>query len=36
MGEQEEIASAITFMLSDEASSITREMLAVDGGFTLN
>lgn len=35
MGKPEEIASAISFLLSDEASFITGQVLAVDGGFTL-
>ena len=35
IGEPEEIASAISFLLSDDASFITGQVLAVDGGFTL-
>lgn len=35
MGKPEEIASATTFLLSSEASFITGQILAVDGGFTL-
>ncbi len=35
LGKPEEIASAITFLLSEDASFITGQVLAVDGGFTL-
>ncbi len=35
MGTADEIANAINFLLSDEASYITGQILAVDGGFTL-
>lgn len=35
MGKPEEIASAICFLLSDDASFITGQILTVDGGFTL-
>lgn len=35
MGKPEEIANAIVFLLSDKASFITGQVLAVDGGFTL-
>lgn len=35
IGKPEEIAAAIVFLLSDEASFITGQILTVDGGFTL-
>ena len=35
IGKPEEIANAIVFFLSDQASYITGQVLAVDGGFTL-
>lgn len=35
MGKPEEIATAISFLLSKDASFITGQVLAVDGGFTL-
>ncbi|OGZ61295.1 MAG: hypothetical protein A3H51_00855 [Candidatus Spechtbacteria bacterium RIFCSPLOWO2_02_FULL_38_8] len=35
MGKPAEVASAIEFLLSDEASFITGQILPVDGGFTL-
>lgn len=35
MGKPEEIANAIVFLLSDDASFITGQVLTVDGGFIL-
>lgn len=35
IGKAEEIADSITFLLSDQASYITGQVLVVDGGFTL-
>lgn len=35
MGKPEEIASAVAFLLSEDGSFITGQILAVDGGFTL-
>lgn len=35
IGKPEEIAAAIVFLLSNDASFITGQILAVDGGFTL-
>jgi 3-oxoacyl-[acyl-carrier protein] reductase len=35
IGKPEEIAAAIVFLLGDDASFITGQVLAVDGGFTL-
>lgn len=35
MGKSEEIAKSINFLLSEDASFITGQIIAVDGGFTL-
>jgi NAD(P)-dependent dehydrogenase (short-subunit alcohol dehydrogenase family) len=35
MGKPEEIADTVIYLLSSEASFITGQVLAVDGGFTL-
>jgi NAD(P)-dependent dehydrogenase (short-subunit alcohol dehydrogenase family) len=34
IGRPEEIAAAVTFLASDEASFITGAVLAADGGYT--
>jgi NAD(P)-dependent dehydrogenase (short-subunit alcohol dehydrogenase family) len=36
LGRAEEVADAIVFLASDEASFITGHILAVDGGKTAN
>jgi len=35
MGKPEEVADSVVYLLSDESSFITGQILAVDGGFTL-
>jgi NAD(P)-dependent dehydrogenase (short-subunit alcohol dehydrogenase family) len=34
MGRPEEVAAAVTWLCSDEASFITGQTLAIDGGWT--
>ncbi|CCQ47088.1 3-oxoacyl-[acyl-carrier-] reductase domain protein [Pseudarthrobacter siccitolerans] len=35
LGEPEDIARAVTFLLSDAASLITGHTLTIDGGYTI-
>jgi NAD(P)-dependent dehydrogenase (short-subunit alcohol dehydrogenase family) len=35
LGEPEDIAAAVTFLLSDDASFINGQVLSVDGGLTM-
>ena len=35
MGDAKEVAAAVNFLLSDDATFVTGQILAVDGGFTL-
>jgi|TARA_Y100000741_G_scaffold109254_1_gene81980 3-oxoacyl-[acyl-carrier protein] reductase len=36
LGEPEDIAEAVYFLCSDDASWITGEILTIDGGFSIN